>query len=55
MDRPKVITSFVRSKVGFYLTWLEFQKRKMKKKLFYIYENNSSKYVPTDMCTYPQT
>ena len=43
MERPKVIISFVRSKVVFCLTWLyqkEQKKNEEKKKLFYIYINN---------------
>ena len=54
MERPKVVISFVRSKVGFHLTLLKYI-------LFYIYKNNihqqneyipTSKYIPTDMYTY---
>ena len=39
MERPKVIISFVRSKV-FCFTWLYKRTKKTKKKLFYIYINN---------------
>ena len=31
MERQRVIISFVKSKVGFYLTWLKYKKEKKKK------------------------
>ena len=41
MDRPNVIISFVRIKVGFHLIWLKYKKRKRKeRKIFYVYKNN---------------
>ena len=45
MEKQKVIISFVRSKVGFHLTWLKYKKEeeKKEKKLFCIYKNNYKK------------
>ena len=55
MERQRVIISFVKSKVGFYLTWLKYKKEKRKKSYFIFIKIITSKYVPTDMYTYQQT
>ena len=36
MERSKVIIIFVRSKVGFYLSWLKYKKEKWKKIILYL-------------------
>ena len=51
MEQGKVIISFVRSKVGFHLTWLKYKKRTTnEKKFFYIYKN----YTHTNKVGTPQ-
>ena len=53
MERTKMVISFVRSKVGFYLTWLNYRKEKWEKKSYFIFMKIiTSKYIPTDMYTY---
>ena len=53
MERPNVIISFVRSKVGFHLIWLKYKKEKEKKERYFIFiKIITSKYIPTNMDTY---
>ena len=55
MERSKVIISFVRSKVDFYLSWLKYKEKKIKKNYFIFINIVTSKYVPRDMYKYQQT
>ena len=53
MERPNVVISFVRSKVGFDLTWLKYKTEKEKKERYFIFiKIITSKYIPTNMDTY---
>ena len=40
MDRPNVMISFVRIKVGFHLICLKYKKKRKERKIFYVYKNN---------------
>ena len=53
MERPNVVISFVRSKVGFHLTWLKYKTEKEKKERYFISTKIiTGKYIPTNMDTY---
>ena len=50
MDRPNVIISFVRIKVGFNLTWLKYKKEKEKKeRYFMLIKIITSDYIATNI------
>ena len=54
MNRPNVIISFARIKVGFHLTWLKYKKKEKEKKErnFMFIKIITNEYVPTNMDTY---
>ena len=52
MDRPNVMISFVRIKVGFHLICLKYKKKKKRKKYFMFIKIITNDYIPTNMDTY---
>ena len=51
MEKQKVIISFVKSKVGFHLTWLKYKKEEEKKEknYFVFMKIITSNYIPRDI------